>query len=291
MIFKNRNLTSIILGFSFVATAITGLLYFFGIKSQTIEVVHILFGLLFVIFCIIHIVYNFKSLSSYILNKKTSNIRKETVIGLSVCFILFLIMCSGLEVVSDIANSGKRLFAKEKEPKRPGDGLNFSEISTNENIKGTELHLIIRKNEEVIAPSFVIWVINSENQYVETLFLPSQRMVVPASVIHLKDFDKPSTKDAIFYLDFDILSMPKFHEYNPDKKPNYIGATPINSFILTTNTRESEEFTIYMEVRHKNKTELYHAFVIKSGANNVFLFQSTQNTFIKEAFVRTIPSF
>ncbi len=67
---KSRNYTSLTIAFAFIAIAITGLSLYFGVKSEAIETIHVLFGWIFTGFAIAHIWFNFKSIRNYSKDRK-----------------------------------------------------------------------------------------------------------------------------------------------------------------------------------------------------------------------------
>jgi hypothetical protein len=110
---KYRNFISLMMAFCFMATAGTGMCYFFGIKSDAIEAIHVLFGLVFTVLSVLHICRNISSLKKYSVNGKGKSIRKELLLGLIAVSVLLLICFSGQFAV-DLAHSGRRLFKNEK---------------------------------------------------------------------------------------------------------------------------------------------------------------------------------
>ncbi len=205
MKFRPRNFVSIIITVGFISVAITGLLYFFGIKSNAVETVHVLFGLIFVIFMGFHIWYNFPSLKNYTVNKKSKGVKREILLGTIFSLLLLTFMCFGGGVATALAESGRQLFSGKKKERR--EGIAFTEISTNEDKAGIPLQLLIQKNSGVIAHAIVIWAEDSASTRTENLLLPAKMINVPSMVDHLEDFQRPDIKKAITFSAFDWSVM------------------------------------------------------------------------------------
>lgn len=265
---RNRNLVSLSIAFGFVAVALTGLCLYFGIKADAVEIIHVLFGLLFTGLIVFHILYNFSSLKNYTRDRKTRRMKKELLISLSVSTLLLVTMCSGLPVLEDLSHAGRSLFGfnKKSDRKRPDQGAIFNEISTNRDIKGTPLHLIIQVNRNVVAPIMAIWTEDSTNKGVETLFLPTKKM------------ERPSASSSA-----DLL--PEFTKRSPDHRPNYDHMPPAQSFILDTHTHAGNRFTIYLEMRYKDTIELYTA-AIDSSTSKLFVFTGVKHDLLREGIIR-----
>jgi hypothetical protein len=285
MKFKNRNFVSILIVFGFLAISITGVCYFIGVKSNIIEVVHVLFGLLFVVLIGFHIFYNFTSLKNYSVNRKVKSIRKELIIGTSISLVLLAIMCFNLDFSFDLANSGKNLLSSgRKNNDRQKDALIFNEIATNEEVKGTSLKFIIWLNDDVVAPTVVIWGYDVQSKINENLFLPAKRVEIPPSINHIEDFQKPETEKLITYDSFDSSQMPLFSKSNINLIPNFERATPFGNFILETNIKAKGNFIIFIEINYNGEIELYQTNIDKT-TNTIFQLKSPKNQFIRKAIV------
>lgn len=269
---KNRNFVSLSISFSFVAIAVTGIFLYLGIKSEAIEIVHVLFGLIFTGLAVFHIRYNFASIKNYSANRKTNGIRKELVASGLVNSLLLLLMCLGFSFMDELTHAGRDLVGNGKRQERRGEGVVFSQLSTNQHIQGTSLQLIIWEQEEVLAPVIAIWVEETDGKLTEGLLVPAQRLTIPATVRRAQDLENPGIRSQVQYsvLQHDIL--PEFNRRRREIRPNYDRATPLNSFILQTNTSARQRFMLYLEMNYLNRTELYSA-TIDPAANTVFLLQ------------------
>ncbi len=178
---KNRNLISLSVTFGFLSIGITGILMYFGAHGG-ITTIHVIFGLIFVAVAIFHIVNNWNSLKLYTRDKKPGGIRKEFLLVSSVLLLVLIGSAVNLGPFAALAHAGEEFGSEEngERAERHFQGNNsFDDIVTNEGIKGTELHFIIQKGNEVPAPVMAIWVSDSTGRFVENLFVPSRVNLSP----------------------------------------------------------------------------------------------------------------
>ncbi len=282
---KNRNFVSLSIAIAFVAISATGLLLYFGIKADAVEIVHVLFGLLFIGFVVFHIRYNFSALKNYAKDRKTRTVRKELVAACFVSTALLITMCQGFSFMEDLAHAGRNLLGKNKRYDGSHEGAIFSEISTNDKVNGARFHLIIRLREGVIAPVIAIWIEDSVEKYVQNVFVPAKKLELPSSTTRIDDKGRAENNNLLHYSDFQATLLPEFNKRSPDRNPNYGKSTPLNNFILETNVHVYNNFTLYLEIRNKDKTELYHS-AIDTAKSDVFSLNSLKNEFIREGIVR-----
>lgn len=283
---KSRNYTSLTIAFAFIAIAITGLSLYFGVKSEAIETIHVLFGWIFTGFAIAHIWFNFKSIRNYSKDRKTKLAKKELIISSSVSVVLIIAMCLGFAFTDQLAHAGRNLFSgKGGDRDHNRKSIPFSQVRTNDTVKGRALHFIIHENSRLVAPVIAIWAEHPGEEYYENLFVPSQVLNVPGSVNDVHDLDRPAIKKELTYTAFDAQAFPEYKQRNAALPANFKGISPLTSFFLDTNTTIKGNFMIYIEIRHRGKTELYHA-TVDSTAGNLFMFSSTASQFLTEAFVR-----
>lgn len=294
MKFRNRNFVSVTITVGFLSVAITGLLYFFGIKSDAVEVIHVLFGLIFVFFTGFHIWYNFSSLKNYVTDGKKNTLKKEMLFSMMFSIILLAFMCFGGGVATSLAESGRQLFSdgshKGKNDRHRNEGIVFAEINTNDNIKkGTSLEIMVHKTNNIVNPTIVIWAEALNDEYFENLFVPTKILDVSSasSVNDLLDLERPNVKKSIKFLPFDSKIFPEYRQRNSALAPTFNGATPVTSFFLKTNTSLKGRFMIYLEINYKKETELYHA-IVDTDPNNIFLLRSSESNLIIESIIRIV---
>jgi hypothetical protein len=62
---KKRNLVSLLVAFSFLVLAVTGLIIFLSPSSKFVDTLHSSMGVVFISFAVLHLFNNFKSLKGY----------------------------------------------------------------------------------------------------------------------------------------------------------------------------------------------------------------------------------
>lgn len=275
---KKRNFVSLTIAFSFLAISSTGLCLYLGLKSEVIETVHVLFGLIFTATAVFHIWYNFASLRNYSLNRKIHGIRRELLIAFSCCAALLAVICTGSSIMDDLSHAGRYLSGNGKKHQEPEEGIIFSEISTNEKVKGTSLSLLIREKKEVIAPIIAIWTEDSASgQPNGKLFVPAKKADIPPSLTNTQQHDNSRGRKQFPTSALNTALLPEFTRHNQDHVSNYGQVTPLNNFILATNASVTGPFTVFLEIRYGEKTELYRA-VIDPAKSNVFILQDAHTS-------------
>jgi hypothetical protein len=270
-----KNLISLSVAFSFLALSVTGILIYLKQSPHAVKITHSIFGLVFVGFAIFHILNNWSSIVGYSKERKSGKYQKEFWVAGAIAVLLLI---GGLtEVLEPIAEAGR--FFAEKRPRI--EKLSFDQISTNKDVKGTHLSLMIQKNKGVDFPVIAIWVTDSAQHLVENLFVPAKIAVVGESEEAKREakgtgeFDsQPFTADA----------LPTFKSKATDTKANFDKVTPMENFILDTHTSASGVFTVYLEVKNKDKIELYEA-TIDGSKSEVFKLKSKNNSLITNGLV------
>ncbi len=270
-----KNLISLSVAFSFLALSITGILIYLKQSPHSVKITHTIFGLVFVGFAIFHILNNWSSIASYSKERRGGKFQKEFWVAGTI-FVLLLI--GGLtEILEPIAEAG-RFFAE----KRPCvEKLSFDQVSTNKDVKGTHLSLMIQKNKNVDFPIMAIWAEDSTHHIIEYLFVPAKIAVVGES--------EEAKREAKFKGEFESQpftadALPTFKTKATDAKANFDKETPMENFVLDTHTSASGVFTVYLEVKNKDKIELYEA-IIDGSKSDVFKLKSKDNTLISNGLV------
>ncbi len=270
-----KNLISLSVAFSFLALSVTGILIYLKQSPHSVKITHTIFGLVFVGFAIFHILNNWSSIVGYSKTRQTGKYQKEFWVAGAISVLLLI---GGLtEILEPIAEAG-RIFA-EKKPRV--EKLSFDQVATNKELKGTHLSLMIQKNKGVDFPIMAIWVEDSAHHLVDNLFVPAQIAVVGESEEAKREargkgeFErKPFAADA----------LPTFKTKVADAKPNFDKVTPMENFVLDTQTAAKGAFTVYLEVKNKDKTELYEA-QIDASKSDVFKLKSKDNSLISKGLI------
>lgn len=271
-----KNLISLSVAFSFLALSVTGILIYLKQSPEPIKITHTIFGLVFVGFAIFHILNNWSSIVAYSKARQTGKFQKEFWAAGGIFMLLLIGGLTG--VLEPVAEAG-RFFAGNRPPRV--EKLSFDQISTNKDVKGTNLSLMIQKNKGVDFPVIAVWVEDSAHQIVENLFVPAQIAVIGNS--------EEAKREAKFKGEFerkpfsaDIL--PTFKTKATAAKTNFEKVTPMENFILDTHTTANGVFTVYLEVRNNDKTELYEA-AIDASKGDIFKLKSKDNTLISKGLV------
>lgn len=171
-----KNITSLIVVFVFAAMAVTGLLLYIKQKSHTIEMSHTVFGLLFIVFAIFHVINNWKSIILYSTSKQSYRINKKFVL----VFLAFIVILniSFTNIVEPIAEFGK-IFAKSGG--RPNQGISFVEKITNDSVQGKSVTLLVQKQANAMDASVAVDIVDSSNKVIEKLYTPDVAQAVPPS--------------------------------------------------------------------------------------------------------------
>lgn len=269
---KKKNIISLSVAFAFLALSITGILLFIKQKAHAVEITHTIFGLIFVGFAIFHIINNWSSITGYSKERKSGKYQKEFVIA----GLAFLVILAGgvTELLEPVAEAGK-VFAPARPPRQ--EQLTFTEIKTNKDIKGTPLSIMIQKANETQLPIVAIWVEDSAHNFVENLFIPTKIAAMPA--------DEEETREGHFDMsDFKAEILATWTAKAKTKTPNFEQETPHDNFVVKTNTIAKGQFFVILEVKSKDKTELYEA-AINQSKGEVFKLKSKNSALIKSALV------
>ena len=269
---KKKNLISLSVAFAFLALSITGILLYVKQKAHAVEMTHTIFGLIFVSFAIFHIVNNWSSITAYSKERKSGKIQKELIIS-GIAFVVILV-AAATELLEPVAEAG-RIFAGKKPPKQ--EQLTFNEVITNKDTQGTPLSIMIQKNKEAELSVVAVWVEDSAHNFVENLFVPAKIVAMPA--------DEEEAREGHFDIaDFKAESLSTWAGKTKIKKPNFEQETPHENFILKTNTLAKGQFFVILEIKSKDKVELYEAQISKANCD-VFKLKSKDNILIKSALI------
>ena len=269
---KNKNIISLSVAFAFLALSITGILLYIKQKAHAVEITHTIFGLTFVGFALFHIINNWSSITGYSKERKSGKFQKEfTVAGIG----FLVILAGGLtEVLEPVAEAGK-IFAGKRPPRLVQ--LSFQEVNTNKEVKGTNLSIMLQKNKETELPIIAVWVEDSARNFVENLFVPAKIAAMPA--------DEEEAREGHFEMSaFKAETLPTWAAKAKSKTPNFEQETPHENFIVKSNTVAKGLFFVVLEIKSKDKTELYEAS-INTANGEVFKLKSKDNSLIKSGLV------
>jgi hypothetical protein len=277
---KKKNLISLSVAFAFLSLSITGLLMYIGKKNHGVETIHVIFGLTFISFAIFHIINNWSSIVSYT-KGSGRKIQKEFII-VFVLFIVFVIG-AGFDVppFEPIAEAGKALFRSGPGKERGAGRVSFEGVRTRQESSGKNIQLIIQKNSDVLLPVMAVWVEDSTHQFVENLFVPAKVTTVPEDE---SDIREAIEEGEIEMKDMSAGALPVWQSKTKSSASNFDKATPLENFILSTKTTASGKYTVLLEIRNGDKTELYQAMIDQSKGK-IFSLKSESHSFLVRGIV------
>jgi hypothetical protein len=274
---KKKNFISLSVSLAFLSLAVSGLLLYIGKKPKPVETIHVIFGLTFLCFAIFHIINNWSSLVSY-MKTTTGGIKKEFPIVLGGCTILLLGAGFMLPPFEPIAEAGKALFRGERRERV--QRITFEGVTTNKDVQGTGLNIILQKNNKIALPVITVWVEDSAHQFVENLFVPAK----VASVENGEDIREAIEEGEIEMKDLTPGLLPVWNAKAKSFAPNFDNATPMESFVLTTKTTASGTYTIYVEIKGDDKTEVYEA-IVDTAHGDAFKLKSKDGSLLERALI------
>lgn len=269
---KRKNIISLSVAFAFLSLSITGILLYIKQKAHAVEITHTVFGLIFVGFAIFHIVNNWSSITGYSKERTSGKFKKEFIIA----FLVFGVVLAGTasEFLEPVAEAGK--FLAPKRPKR-AENLSFEEVKTNQESKGMALRILVEKNKETELPIVAIWVENVDHKFVENLYVPAKEAKMPES-------EEEASEGHFDMSDFKPTSLTKWQTVATSKTPLSEKETPHENFVINSKTSAKGTFYVMMEVKSKDKSEVYEAKVDETSGGLSKL-QSKNNSLIKSGLV------
>jgi uncharacterized membrane protein len=277
---KNKNLISLSLALTFVSLSVTGLLLYLVKHNKTTTSIHVVFGLLFLVFAAFHIINNWPSLISYAKSRNGVSIQKELLVSLLLVGIFLIGTWLRIPPFGEIEELGEEIRNGEGERRRDTK-LVFNEIETKKDTEGNPVNIILQKESTVVLPLMAIWVEDSTHTFVENLFVPSKILAVEDGE---EDIDEAIREGEIEEKPFDTFLLKTWSETSKDKKPNYSRSTPVSDFILKTHISVNGNYSILIEVAASGKTEVYEAHVNPLN-ERVFSFKSRGGKMLDRAIV------
>jgi hypothetical protein len=276
---KRKNIISLSVAFAFLSLSITGILLYIKQKAHAVEITHTVFGLIFVGFAIFHILNNWSSITGYSkerASEKTSGkFKKEFIIA----FLVFGVVLAGTasEILEPVAEAGR--FFAGKRPPRP-EKLSFEEIKTNQDSKGTALRVLIEMNKKTELPIVAIWVEDADHKFVENLYVPAKQAKMPEN--------EEEAREGHFEMsDFNPTFLPTWQTKASVKSSLSEKETPHENFVVNSKTNAKGVFYVMMEMKSKDKNEVYEAKVeaVNGGISKL---KSKGNSLIKSGLVELL---
>lgn len=269
---KRKNIISLSVAFAFLSLSITGILLYIKQKAHAVEITHTIFGLIFVGFAVFHIINNWSSIMGYSKEKKSGKFQKEFTIAALVFGVVLIGTVT--EVLEPVAEAGRMLA-----PKRPprAEKLSFEEVKTNQDLQGANLRVLVEKNKDTELPVLAIWVENADRKFVENLFVPAKEAKMPES-------EEEAREGHFDIADFKPESLPTWKGKATTKTSLSEKETPHENLVLNTKTSSKGTFYVMLEVKSKDKIEVYEA-KIDETTGGIAKLKSTANSLIKSGLV------
>ncbi len=272
---KRKNIISLSVAFAFLSLSITGILLYIKQKAHAVEITHTIFGLIFVGFAIFHIVNNWSSITGYSKERTSGKFKKEFIIAL----LVFGVVLAGTasEILEPVAEAGK-IFAKKRPPR--AESLSYEEVKTNQDSKGASLRILVEKNKETELPIIAIWVEDADHKFVENLYVPAKQAQMPAS-------EEEAQGGHFEISDFNPATLPTWQAKTIVKSVLSEKETPHENFVINSKTIAKGTFYVMMEVKSKDKNEVYEA-KIEEVNGGISKLQSKGNELIKSGLVELL---
>ena len=272
---KRKNIISLSVAFAFLSLSITGILLYIKQKAHAVEITHTIFGLIFVGFAVFHIVNNWSSITGYSKERTSGKFKKEFIIA----FLVFGVVLAGTasEILEPVAEAGK--FLAPKRPPKP-EKLSYEEVKTNQDSKGTALRILVEMNKETELPVVAIWVEDADHKFVENLYVPAKEAKMPES-------EEEASEGHFDISDFKPASLPTWQAKASTKSFLSEKETPHENFVANSKTMAKGVFYVMMEIKSKNKNEVYEA-KIEEANNGLSKFKLGSNALIKSGLVELL---
>lgn len=276
---KRKNIISLSVAFAFLSLSITGILLYIKQKAHAVEITHTIFGLIFVGFAVFHILNNWSSITGYsktrASDKVPSKFKKEFIIA----FLVFGVVLAGTasEILEPVAEAGK-FFAPKRPPR--AEKLTFEEVKTNQDLKGTALRILVEKNKETELPIVAIWVEDADHKFVENLYVPAKEAKMPES-------EEEAREGHFDISDFNPATLLTWQAKASIKSSLSEKETPHENFVVNSKTMAKGMFYVMMEVKSKDKNEVYEAKVDET-TGGLSKLKSTGNNLIKSGLVEIL---
>jgi uncharacterized membrane protein len=277
---KNKNFVSLSMALTFTSLSITGLLLYLVRHNKTTTSIHVVFGLLFLAFAIFHIINNWSSLASYTKSKSAGSFQKEFILSFAVVAIFLAGTWLNIPPFGEIEPLGDTIRSMGGGERKREARVMFLEIEGKPK-NGVEASIIIQKDRKATLPVMAIWVEDSTHTFVENLFVPAKTMAVEKGE---EDIQEAIREGEVEVRELDASLLPTWKSKAKDQHATYDEYTPDDDFILKTKISVTGVYSIFIEVKAGDTTELYEAS-IDLAKEKVFSFKSKEGSILTRAIV------
>lgn len=271
---SKRKITSIGIAISFCLLSGTGIVMYFQPFQKTTASIHTVFGLVFLLLAVGHIINNIRPLKNYFLNTKKTFLSFQASILASVLCLLFMGLFFNIQGFQSIYNWGNTFRNSLEGITTLDDGT--QRIAINKSLNDLSFSFDVKKGPAFRYPMMVIWIEDLEGNYLESLFVPkamatseyhnakpdAQGIWRPGIVRRPESLPYWAHKRGIPAADGLMIPMG-----NAPDLDAVSGATPTDDFIITTQTRlqKLQKFRILLEV---NQSDDWNAYFHKNRFPN-----------------------
>ena len=266
---------------AFLSLSVTGLLLYLVKHNKTTTSIHVVFGLLILVFAVLHILNNWSSLVSYTKSRSTGSIQKEFIVSFAVAGIFLVGTWTNLPPFGEIEPLGGKIRNLGGGDRKREARITFNEIETNPEKSGSGLTIILQKNKEAMLPVIAVWAEDSAHTFVENLFVPAKTLSVENGE---EDIQEAIREGEVEEKKFEAALLPMWSSKTKDQKPNYEKPTPKDDFILKTKVTLRGIYSVFVEIRVNDKVEIYQANVDESK-EKVFSFKSSRGNLLTRAII------
>lgn len=275
---KKKNLVSLFVAGIFLTLGISGILMYFAFRDPGVKTTHVIFGLLFITIAIFHILNNWSSLVGYTIPRSNRKIQKEFWPVLGIVGIVLIGTALNFEPLAELAHFGEELGRGEGPG---GKRLVFEEITTNEQVNGMPLDVLLQEKPGEGLPNVAIWIEDTIGVFMQNIFVPAKEIELYEKGEDVRHIIEEGEYGLV---DINPEHLALWNSRTDAKASNYAQATPIDNFILHTRTIVSPPFTMVLEINRNNKSEMYRALV-DPAQSEAFRFKGKTNDLLANGLV------
>lgn len=265
---KSRKLISVSIAILYLTLCVTGILMYLKPYYKITASIHTVFGLLFSLLAIFHIINNIKPLKMYSINSKKTFLSTRFIVIFCLIGVLFtglLFNISGFNKIYDFGNEYRNSL-QGKQTLENGT----QSITVKKEINEVAVEIDVKKGDAFRYAMMVIWVEDTEGNYIESLFVP--KSIATSEYVNGKPNKHGVWKPAIVRrpesLPYwahkrgikasDGLYIPLGKAYDIDAVS---GATPTDDFIINSKTKAGQlkQFKVLMEVNQSFNWNDYYS--------------------------------
>ncbi|WP_431167741.1 DUF4405 domain-containing protein [Tenacibaculum halocynthiae] len=265
---KLRKLISTSIAVLFLVLGVTGVLMYIKPYNKSIASIHTVFGFLFSIGVISHIINNIKPLKMYSINSKNNFLNTHSVGLLFVTGILLMGLFFNIKGFNKIYDFGNEYRNSLQGKETLEDGK--QSITVKKELNDISVEIDVKKGDAFRYAMMVVWVEDIDGNYIESLFVP--KSIATSKFVNGQKNENGIWKSAIVRrpesLPYwahkrgirasDGLYIPLGKSYDIDAVS---GATPTDDFIINSKAKigKLNKFRVLMEVNQSFNWNKYYS--------------------------------